>query len=204
VKIDARLLVRLYPRKWRERYGEELLALVDDQPVTVRDTADLVANCLREWERTLQLGRVLGPMAAGAAANAVGWFLRDTLGRLPFVDAAFPGVMGTWIAIWVLICARLAPAYWRWLSAPLHRQPPPLPTLSLTEARCVLALAAIVGVVVPWNMNIPREWWSFASNPSFSMLMVTSSIIWPPLRPSSFESTTTFSSRPPKSPLGLT
>jgi hypothetical protein len=31
VKIDARFLVRLYPRDWRERYGDELMSLVGDR-----------------------------------------------------------------------------------------------------------------------------------------------------------------------------
>lgn len=39
----ARLLLRLYPRAWRERYGEEFAALLAQQPLT--------------WEGVLDIGR---------------------------------------------------------------------------------------------------------------------------------------------------
>ena len=42
MKIDARLLVRLYPRQWRERYGAEFEALVGDQV---------------NWQAALDIGR---------------------------------------------------------------------------------------------------------------------------------------------------
>jgi hypothetical protein len=77
------------------------------------------------------------------------------------------------------------------------------PNLSRIEARFILAVAAIVGIVVPWNTNLPREWWSFASNPVCSMWLVLHAVVWPPEKPSAFESTVAFSNRPPKAPLGL-
>jgi hypothetical protein len=201
--VNARRIIALYPRKWRERYGEEISALVEDRQASFRDSVDLIANCLREWERTLPLGRILFPMAVGFVANAIGWFLRDRFGRLAVVDNAFPGVLGAWIAIWVLVCGRLMPSYWRWLTAPLHRQPPPFPKLSVVEGRCVLAMGMIVSIVVPWNTDMPREWWSFMSNPSVVMLATFYSVMWPLQNSEPYASTIESSKRPPNAPLGL-
>ncbi|MBV8079519.1 MAG: hypothetical protein JO186_03990 [Actinobacteria bacterium] len=43
-----KLLLRIYPRRWRERYGDELLALLEAEPLTWRVRADVVASGLRE------------------------------------------------------------------------------------------------------------------------------------------------------------
>jgi hypothetical protein len=45
----ARRLLRLYPRSWRDRYGDELLALIEDSGLTWRKTANIVAVAI--WER---------------------------------------------------------------------------------------------------------------------------------------------------------
>lgn len=37
-----RWLVRLYPRAWRQRYGEEFQAVLDQQVLTIRDVVDIV------------------------------------------------------------------------------------------------------------------------------------------------------------------
>lgn len=49
-------LIRLYPRHWRERYGAELEALLEDAPPGARDVADLIwsamllrLRCLPVW-----------------------------------------------------------------------------------------------------------------------------------------------------------
>jgi hypothetical protein len=39
-------LVDLYPRTWRQRYGDELLALLAERPPSVRDRLDLVRGAL--------------------------------------------------------------------------------------------------------------------------------------------------------------
>lgn len=40
------LLVRLYPQAWRERYGDELAALLEDRPIGPFDVADLALGAL--------------------------------------------------------------------------------------------------------------------------------------------------------------
>lgn len=39
-------LLRLYPRAWRERYGDELAALLEDQPATLHDRIDLIRGAV--------------------------------------------------------------------------------------------------------------------------------------------------------------
>ena len=45
----SRALVRRYPRAWRERYGEEMLALIDDSGSTWKHTLDLAIGCADAW-----------------------------------------------------------------------------------------------------------------------------------------------------------
>ncbi|HVQ21792.1 MAG TPA: hypothetical protein VMT36_00845, partial [Candidatus Saccharimonadia bacterium] len=40
------LLCHLYPRAWRERYGDELLALLQDRPASGTDYVDLIRGAL--------------------------------------------------------------------------------------------------------------------------------------------------------------
>lgn len=42
----ATRLLRLYPRAWRERYGEEFAALLGERPASPRDTFDIVLGAL--------------------------------------------------------------------------------------------------------------------------------------------------------------
>ena len=39
-------LLRLYPRAWRERYGDELVALLEEQPASLLDHLDLIRGAL--------------------------------------------------------------------------------------------------------------------------------------------------------------
>ena len=43
-----RLLIRAYPRTWRERYADELIALVQERPMGFRDTAGLLRAAVSE------------------------------------------------------------------------------------------------------------------------------------------------------------
>jgi hypothetical protein len=57
----ARLLVRLYPRDWRERYGEEFEALLQDSRGGFRALVNVAWAALRE--------RAATPMAYGVVVN---------------------------------------------------------------------------------------------------------------------------------------
>jgi len=45
----SRRLVGLYPRWWRRRYGDEMLALIEDRPLSTRDPFDLVRGAVDAW-----------------------------------------------------------------------------------------------------------------------------------------------------------
>jgi hypothetical protein len=42
-------LVRLYPRPWRDRYGDEMQATIEAGPVRARDRLDLIRGALDAW-----------------------------------------------------------------------------------------------------------------------------------------------------------
>ena len=42
-------LLRLYPQAWRQRYGEEVAALLVSEPQTLRVALDLVAGAIDSW-----------------------------------------------------------------------------------------------------------------------------------------------------------
>lgn len=62
-----RLLLRLYPRRWRERYEDELVALLDETGIGPREAADLVRGGVAE--RGVELRR---SMAQGGAQVVIG------------------------------------------------------------------------------------------------------------------------------------
>ena len=43
------LLLRLYPRAWRERYGDELSSLVEDTGLTPAAAVDMTRGAINEW-----------------------------------------------------------------------------------------------------------------------------------------------------------
>lgn len=44
----ACILVRLYPRRWRQRYGEEFTAVLEDQPMKLRAVLDVLRGALAQ------------------------------------------------------------------------------------------------------------------------------------------------------------
>jgi len=129
----ARWLVRLYPRKWRNRYGEEFEALLQESSGGFRSFVNVLASALGEYAiPTMRPGVVMNqypnslltlgkrpsaflPMAMSIAALAI------VLGSI----AASPGVVvrnadeGAVAHIWQLLMAGQIPilAYFviRWL-----------------------------------------------------------------------------------------
>jgi hypothetical protein len=54
----ARMLLRVYPRNWRERYGDEFLALVSESGLTRRAVVDiLIVATIERVRRLLELAR---------------------------------------------------------------------------------------------------------------------------------------------------
>ena len=47
----ARRLVRLYPQAWRERYGEEFVAILEQRPASGSDLFDVALGAVDAWLR---------------------------------------------------------------------------------------------------------------------------------------------------------
>ena len=79
-------LLRLYPRAWRERYGDEFRALLDERPPSLADRLDIVRGAL-DAHRHPQLATAdRDPLAWAPFAGTV------TLGLTVLVVAASPEV----------------------------------------------------------------------------------------------------------------
>jgi hypothetical protein len=67
-------LLRLYPRAWRERYGDEFLALVGDGPVSMQQAIDIVFGAI-----DARVARTARRTAAPAAAPSGGGLMLQVL-----------------------------------------------------------------------------------------------------------------------------
>jgi hypothetical protein len=46
---SAASLLRLYPRAWRERYGDEFIAMLGEGPLRVQQVIDIVSGAIDAW-----------------------------------------------------------------------------------------------------------------------------------------------------------
>lgn len=102
----ARLIVRWYPRAWRQRYEDEVLALIDAGPVRLGDVCGLLRNGINERvlsfyepSRHITAYRFISGLAlltyisvlflavltAGAIPFGMGYFVQRIAGPLPAV-----------------------------------------------------------------------------------------------------------------------
>lgn len=102
------LLIRCYPAAWRERYGDEFAAVLDERPLGPFDVADILLGALdarlrfrdRRADLTERKGFTMslriGGIAAilGASALAVAWFLGSGLFAVNDTVAALALVVG--------------------------------------------------------------------------------------------------------------
>ncbi|GAA4988650.1 hypothetical protein HD597_007739 [Nonomuraea thailandensis] len=81
MRVVAGAVLRLYPKVWRERYGEEVADLVASRPVRLRTVADLAAGAADAWlhRRRIPGARPLRvPLTAVLAAGVYAlWLLWD-------------------------------------------------------------------------------------------------------------------------------
>lgn len=59
MKITPRLLVQLFPRTWRARYGTEFEALLDASDLTPPDVLNICWHAAGEWVATTMTGRIV-------------------------------------------------------------------------------------------------------------------------------------------------
>ena len=116
--LSRRLLLATYPPWFRERYGDELAALLDDAGVGVRDALDLLLGAVRAW-------------------------LRPSYGAAP-VEARRLRLLSSVSTVWVGFCVVLCGS----LGTLRLLEDPPVPGLALGTPRWVafhqLATAALL------------------------------------------------------------
>jgi hypothetical protein len=125
-----RVLLALYPETWRRRYGDELAALLEDDPPGVRGVFDLVRGALTAHLRPLpgstpdERARtvILGPLACFICFCFVGGTFAKATEDPPFQDAGrlHPVVGAARLAVEVAalgaaacVMVALAPLAWR-------------------------------------------------------------------------------------------
>jgi hypothetical protein len=89
--MKGQSLLRLYPRAWRDRYGDELIAIVGDGQLTLQQGIDIVSGAIDAWLSTdvRTATRAAGAAPAGGStmtvrtmlcrANDVRYTTRDSL-----------------------------------------------------------------------------------------------------------------------------
>ena len=107
-----RALVRLTPRAWRKRYGEELLALLEDTELTPAAVTDVVraATVLQaQAHRRMLLVVAVVLVSASAEWMAVGTGITDNilwLPRTPLSLLALVAAVGPWVTLVILTVRR--------------------------------------------------------------------------------------------------
>lgn len=100
--MTAERLLRLYPRTWRERYGDEFLATAGDDRLSWRHALDIVSGAIDAW--TLQCDRARDGVTprdglVGAAVMSTAAFV---LKRAGLPDLAFPVSLTVSMPFWLM------------------------------------------------------------------------------------------------------
>jgi hypothetical protein len=73
--LTSRGLVRMFPRQWRRRYGDEFIAMLDPAPLDRRAVLDTLRCACDEWIFRTMTGRVVMGVMVATVANLAAWHL---------------------------------------------------------------------------------------------------------------------------------
>jgi hypothetical protein len=160
-----RALLRLYPRRWRERYGEEFELVLRGTPPGAGPVLDVVRGAVDAHVRALRpvpLAR-LGLLVLGAAV--VGWLNLHTTDDVQPVAAALlvfgfgfglhrPG--RAWLYALVLFAAVPLSAVWAHVVSYHPGVVRPAPLYETAVALVPALLGAYAGAAVGWGLRRPR------------------------------------------------
>jgi hypothetical protein len=105
--MTPRRLLRLYPRQWRQRYGDEFLALLEARPVSRTVVVDIIRAAAWEWIRWTRTGRLA--LAAGIAVP-LAWLEGRLIQRWPAPIGAFWDFRPpTWTHFWMEMAVLSSP-----------------------------------------------------------------------------------------------
>jgi hypothetical protein len=159
--MTPRSLLRLYPRAWRERYGDEFLAMLDGRRLTAREALDIVGSSVGEWSRRPVVGPIVAATGAGMIAELVGRLLRGVASPPPFAILSL---------IVVFVAIGIGYILWRLNEWLFERSP----HTGRRVTRAGLALALIAGATSVWTESRPTVAWVVVTNPAFFWTL----IIW--------------------------
>ena len=86
----GRRWLRLYPRAWRERYGDELIAVLGSRPLTMRSRLDLARGGFDAYTHPLTAP---SPPVAAALIAGVAWVAAGLFSALQPLMPDWPGFM---------------------------------------------------------------------------------------------------------------
>ena len=150
----ARLLTRVYPREWRERYGEEFEALLQDGGGDLRTKANVVWSAVCERIFPTQGGIMeRDPLSFGAMVRRPSAFvpmamsvtaLAIVLGHIAIYGAAREADEGTAAHLWQILMAGQLPVLAFFAIKWLRRAPRQALGVLALQAGAVLASMAPV------------------------------------------------------------
>ena len=111
-------LIRVFPRRWRERYGEEVQALLEENPPSRADVLDVARGALDAHRRAGSIARFALPTALLLLVEVtIGWLnyhasddVQPVAGALILGGFAYTLWRPRWAWAWVLLL---------WLAVPL-------------------------------------------------------------------------------------
>jgi hypothetical protein len=161
----ARWILQRYPRAWRERYNDEVCALLDDGRGSWADVADLLRGCASEWKgaiadpedhpRVFQFLTGLEALCRGLIkiaafllpAVATAEYLRRDVGPAP----EWVGTLG--VVVYVLLMTAM------WLAMRRQNRSGRVATaygmLSASQLRWWVPLAMVTVAVILWADGLP-------------------------------------------------
>jgi hypothetical protein len=160
--MTSRFLLRLYPRAWRERYGEELSLMLDDC-ARLPEVIDVIQGAANEWMVLMTGVNRLNDQAqrtTQALAQAAGWIIVFQT-FIPTILSALSGhpLHG-------------AP---RWWQGPVFGF-----VSSLLQSSLSLGPAAFLSSIIPWH-RVPHCRIAAACLGAFVSFQIASHIAWGPM-----------------------
>ncbi|WP_263385928.1 hypothetical protein [Granulicella arctica] len=153
-RILARLHLRLYPRRWRTRYGEEFEEFLYLRPAGLRTSADLVRSAFSELiSPTFGADMTKSPQTFSALSKQPSAFLPLTMSLLALATMALgPWVFGDFRAkdegptahIWQILIAGQLPVIAFFAFKWLRRLPGQAVKVLSVQASAVLVNFAVV------------------------------------------------------------
>jgi hypothetical protein len=152
-----RFLIRLYPERWRERYGAEYAALLDERPLGPWDVADVLLGAVDAHVRgrapgtasALGRGGRMSTRTSGYAAMAGGLLWSAGLFGVTFDPSGRPWAISTMFAM----------APWPW---------PPVAAMLVGMA---FILLAVIGLSAVQARSHPRLIWASVVASAFGILV---------------------------------